>query len=84
LEEALSGREDVAARLLKVAGIQRDYGRRVGLVIPRDMLSYSAFGEAIHNITGYYPYVVQTAGHREAIGNPGYLRIFDMHGMMYG
>jgi hypothetical protein len=48
------------------------------------MLSYSAFGEAIHNITGYYPYVVQTAGHREAIGNPGYLRIFDMHGMMYG
>ena len=82
LELALAGREDVARILLKAAGILADYGRRVGFVIPRDMVSYSAFGEAIFGLTGFYPYLVQTASHREKIGNPGCLRVIDMHGMM--
>lgn len=69
---------------LKSAGILRDYGRRVGLVIPGDMHWYAAFAYAIHDLTGYYPFLVQTAGHRQAVGNPGSLRIIDMHGLMTG
>ena len=34
--------------------------------------------------TGFHPYVIQTVEQREAIGNPGELRVVNMHGMMAG
>lgn len=84
LEAALAGVEDAAVSLLKAAGIVRDAGRQVGLVIPMGMLSYGGFSEAIFSLTGYYPFAIQTGRHREAKGVPGSLRVFDMHGMMTG
>ena len=53
-------------------------------MIPREMHWYAGLYEAIYALTGFYPFVVQTAEHRQNIGNPGYIRIFDMHGMMAG
>lgn len=76
--------EAAASPPLRAAGILKDAGLRVALVIPGDMHWYAGFSHAIHTLTGYYPFLVQTAEHREKIGNPGYLRIFDMHGMMTG
>lgn len=67
---------------LKKADIMRDYGRQVCLIIPQDMHWYGALIHAIFNITGFYPYLVQTKDHRERINNPGEIRIIDMHGMM--
>jgi hypothetical protein len=74
-DELLSGH-------LKKAGIMRDYGRQVCLVISQDMHWYGALSHAIFNTTGFYPYLVQTKDHRERISNPGEIRITDMHGMM--
>lgn len=82
LEVDLEAVEDASIGLLKAAGILRDYGCRVGLVTPRDMVSYGGLAEAMFTLTGYYPYSILTARHREAIGNPGYQRITDMYGMM--
>jgi hypothetical protein len=76
--------EQAATRPLKAAGILRDHGARVLLVMPKDMHWYTAFAEAVHTITGYFPYLIQTADHRDSIGNKGGLRIIDMHGMMGG
>jgi len=81
LDAIMSRAEGAAAALLRGAGMLADYGARVGLVIPCNMISYGSLSEAIHNLTGYYPFVIQTAEHRRAIGNPGDLRIFDMEGM---
>jgi hypothetical protein len=69
---------------LKKAGIMRDYGKQVCLVIPRDMHWYGALTEAIFKTTGFYPYLVQTKDHRERINNPGEIRILNMQGMMSG
>jgi hypothetical protein len=82
LEAALAGAEDAAVCLPKAAGILKDVGQRVGLVIPIDMLTYGGFSETIFALTGHYPFAIQTARHRETKGAPGSLRVFDMHGMM--
>lgn len=74
--------DEILEKHLIKAGIMRDYGKRVCLVIPRDMHWYGALTEAIFKITGFYPYLVQTKDHRERINNPGEIRILDMHGMM--
>jgi hypothetical protein len=76
--------EAAASPPLRAAGILKDAGQRVGLVIPGDMHWYAGFSHAIYTLTGYFPFLVQTAEHREKIGNPGHLRIVDMHGMMTG
>jgi hypothetical protein len=52
------------------------------LVIPLDGHWYTAFAHAVERLTGQYPYLVQTKAHREAINNPGELRIIDMDGML--
>lgn len=74
--------DEILERHLKKAGILRDYGKQVCLVIPKDMHWYGALTEAIFKITGFYPYLVQTKDHRKRINNPGEIRILDMHGMM--
>lgn len=67
---------------LRKAGILRDGGRQVAVVIPQDSHWYLALGQTIFHLTGFYPYLVQTRDHRVNIGNPGDLRIIDMHGML--
>jgi hypothetical protein len=74
--------DELAMKPLKAAGILRDSGSQILLVIPLDGHWYTAFSEAIARLTGHYPYLVQTEGHRTAIGNPGGLRILDMEGLM--
>jgi hypothetical protein len=83
-EERFEMDEAAAGRALRAAGVLRDSGCRVALVIPGDMHWYAGLSEAIYALTGFYPFVVQTAEHRKGIGNPGYIRIIDMHGMMTG
>jgi len=69
---------------LRKAGILRDTGHRVLLVAPRDSHWTAAFGRAIERLTGSLPYLVQTEAQRESVGNPGSLRILDMHGLAGG
>ncbi len=73
---------EILEKHLVKAGMLRDYGKQVCLVIPKDMHWYGALSHTIFNITGLYPYLVQTKDHRERINNPGEIRILDMHGMM--
>ena len=76
--------DDVILDHLRKAGILRDAGHRVLLVAPRDSHWMAAFGRAIERLTGWLPYVVQTETQRESLGNPGSLRILDMHGLAGG
>jgi hypothetical protein len=76
--------DEILEKHLIKAGIMHDYGNKVCLVIPKDMHWYGALSHTIFNITGFYPYLVQTKDHRERINNPGEIRILDMHGMMPG
>jgi hypothetical protein len=73
---------EILEKHLKKAGILRDYGKQVCLVIPKEMHWYGALTEAIFKITGFYPYLVQTKDHRGGLKNPGEIRIIDMQGMM--
>jgi hypothetical protein len=84
IESAISDSEEAAKRLLRSAGILADYGFKVGVVIPVDMMAWGALSEAIHDLTGVYPFAIQTERQRQAIGNSGGLRVFDMQGMMGG
>ena len=76
--------DDVILDHLRRAGLLRDTGRRVLLVAPRDSHWLTAFGRGIRRITGSLPYLVQTEGQRESVGNPGRLRIVDMQGLAGG
>lgn len=67
---------------LQRAGVGRDYGHQVGLVCPLDLHWYGSLLEALYRATGYYPYAIQTRLQRDRIGNPGEVRIIDMHGAM--
>jgi hypothetical protein len=71
----------VSNNLIK-AGIKKDRGNQVGLVIPLDMHWYTAFTFAIEKMTGFHPYLIQTAEHRESIGQKGNIRIIDMEGLL--
>ena len=75
--------DDVILDHLRKAGILRDAGHRV-LVAPRESHWTAAFGRAIERLTGWLPYLVQTQAQRDSIGNPGSLRILDMHGLAGG
>jgi len=66
---------------LRHAGIDQDRGKQVAFVAPQDMHWYSALIRAIASETDCYPYVVQTAAQRDAIGNPGPTRVLDTHGL---
>jgi hypothetical protein len=76
--------DTLVTKHLRIAGIRPDQGSQVGLVIPRDMHWYAALAHGIYNETGFYPYLIQTAEHREQIGNPGEIRIMDMEGLAGG
>jgi hypothetical protein len=73
----------VSKNLIK-AGIENDEGNQVGLVIPLDMHWYAAFTFAIEHMTGFLPYLIQTAEHRASIGQKGNIRIMDMEGLSGG
>jgi hypothetical protein len=74
--------DDLVRKHLLKSGISGDKGKQVGLVIPLDMHWYAAFAHAIEKETGIYPYLIQTDEHRASIGNPGYIRIMDMEGLL--
>jgi len=76
--------EAAAIPPLRSAQIDRDIGQRVGLIVPDNPHWYAGFSHAIHTLTGFFPYLIQTAEHRAKRGNEGYLRILDMHGLMGG
>lgn len=71
----------LVSKHLRKAGINRDQGNQVALVIPLDTHWYAALAHAIHNETGFYPYLIQTTEHRQRIGNPGEIRIINMQGL---
>lgn len=72
--------EDLLRKHLRSAGIGRDRNRQIILVAPCNMHWYSALSGAVEAETGQYPWLVQTAAQRAAIGNPGETRILDMEG----
>ena len=74
--------ERLLRKHLRACGIGRDRDKQVILVAPRSMHWYSALSGAVAAETGLYPYLVQTAAQREAIGNPGQTRILDMAGLL--
>lgn len=78
------GDEAVPEGPLKAAGILKDYGKRAAFVqMSSDVLYWSIqFTEAIARLTGRWPYMVQTAASREAIGTQGELRVLDLDGAM--
>jgi len=67
----------VLPHLLRL-GLERFRGKRVALVAPRDLRWCASLSEAIRNLTGAYPLLVQTPRHRDSVGIPGPLRIIDM------
>ena len=69
---------------LRKAGVFRETGHQLLFVAPRDPHWTAAFGRAIERLTGSLPYLIQTEGHRQAVGNPGGLRILDMQGLAGG
>ena len=73
--------DNVTSKNLLNAGILRDKGKQVALVMPLDMHWYAAFTFTIEKMTGSFPYLIQTAEHRESIGNKGRIRIIDMEGL---
>ena len=80
-DDIFSGAASLSPVLVK-AGIRADTGKQVALVVPKDQDIHLMLCEALHEATGFHPYIIQTSEQREAIGNPGYLRVTDMHGMM--
>jgi hypothetical protein len=76
------GSDDAPLAALKAAGILKDSGRRVFLVAPLEAHWNSRFADAIGRLTGHWPYLVQTSRERDAIGNPGSLRVLDLDAAM--
>jgi len=70
--------DNLTSKNLLNAGILRDKDKQVALVMPLDMHWYAAFTFVIEKMTGSFPYLIQTAEHRESIGNKGGIRIIDM------
>jgi len=76
--------DDVILDHLRRAGLLRDAGRRVVLIAPRDSHWLAALGRGIERLTGALPYLLQTEGQRDSVGNPGALRVVDMEGLAGG
>lgn len=74
--------DNLVSKNLLSAGILRDKDKQVGLVMPLDMHWYAAFTFAIEKMTGFFPYLIQTAEHRESIGHKGGIRIINMEGLV--
>jgi hypothetical protein len=69
-------------RHLRSAGIDLDANTQVVLVAPSHFGMNVTLLQAIRNATGFYPYYIQTTDQRDAIGNPGSLRILDTEGLL--
>lgn len=63
--------------LLKV-GILLDRGKKICLVIPKDIHWHRSLIAAILKLTGYYPCLIQTGDQGKSIENPEDIRIVDM------
>jgi len=63
--------------LLKV-GILLDRGKKICLVIPKDIHWYRSLIAAILKLTGYYPCLIQTGDQEKSIENPGDIKMVDM------
>lgn len=81
-----SGDELPAAATAVLPHLERIFGesgdshrnQRTLLVAPHDPDWYTRLAQAIRELTGYYPLLVQPARRREELGVPGPLRIIDM------
>lgn len=67
---------------LKACGMKKDQGKQVVLVAPKDTDWYVCLARAVTAETGLRPFLVQTEKQRDAIGNPGSLRILDMAALL--
>jgi len=83
-EQAFVRHEFLLRAALRNAGIVGDRGTQVILVALRQLYWNSVLLHAVHAETGMFPLLVQTREQREAIGNPGEIRILDMDGAMAG
>lgn len=81
-EENFRKHQALVCAALRNAGIAKDRGVQVVLVAPRHMYWYSVLLHATYAETGAFPWLVQTASQRAAIGNEGATRILDTHGLM--
>lgn len=80
-EEQASAHEQLLRGHLRKVGILGERGQVV-LVVPTDLHWHSILVAAVYAETGAYPYLVQTAAQRAAIGNPGSTRLLDAQGLM--
>ncbi len=69
---------------LRRAGIRGDGGKKVLLVIPKELSWGIIFQMAIYEETGYYPYTLQRWYYDEDAIEKREPRIIDGHGMMGG
>lgn len=83
-EQTMKRHIRLVRRHLANAGIAADRGAKTAFVAPRDMHWYSVLIEAFRAETGAYPFLIQTASQRKALGNPGEIRVIDTEGMLSG
>lgn len=83
-EQIMNRHIRLVRRHLANAGIAADRGAKTAFVAPRNMHWYSVLIAAFHAETGAYPFLIQTASQREALGNPGEIRVIDTEGMLRG
>jgi hypothetical protein len=75
--------ERLLSNHLRAAGVHLE-PEQIVLVAPKDQHWCMALVGSVAFVSGKYPYLVQTAAHREAIGNPGATRVIDTQGLMGG
>ena len=77
VDAASPGPEAVLPHLQRLS-LERSRGKRTLLVAPRDPAWYTSLAQAVRELTGLYPLLVQPAERRAEVGVPGPLRIIDM------
>lgn len=83
-EQTMRRHIQLVRRHLANADIASDRGAKTAFVAPKNMHWNSVLIEAFHAETGAYPFLIQTASQREALGNPGKIRVIDTEGMLRG
>ncbi len=59
-------------------GILLDHGKKICLIIPKDIHWHRSLIAAILRLTGYYPCLIQAGDQGKSIKNPGDIKIIDM------
>ena len=73
--------EKLLRKHLRSVGIASDRNTQIVLVTPRDIYWHAVLSGAVEAETGMYPWMVQTKSQRQAMDNPGEIRILDMEGL---